>query len=162
MIRFVQRIGVSITGAMLAAILSLALVTAQEASGLTPSFGDGTLTIIGGGFQPNEQVRIEVRVGGMQVEVSTTANAQGEFRLRTDIPVQPGQSVELTAHGSQGTSMAAITSVPPPLSGGVEGPPAPAQAGQAPLGAPIVAVMLASAGILLLLAGKWTRRNRIA
>ncbi len=98
---------------------------ARQAEGLEPSFGDGRLTITGGGFKPNERVTLSVRTGGATQQFTTTADARGRFRLETGLAVQPGSSVALEARGDQGTTQAAITSAPPGLPI-APGPPAPA------------------------------------
>lgn len=105
--------------ALLALVFVLVLAGvahAQEnASEITPSFGDGRLKILGNRFKPNENVAITVKLDGRTAMFTTTANAQGEFQLDTGLSVRPGSSVELEARGDQGSGSAVITSVPPAL-----------------------------------------------
>jgi hypothetical protein len=91
----------------------------QESEGLTPFFGDGRLTITGGGFGAGEQIMLTVQASGTRYQFATTADARGQFRLATDLTLRAGASVQIEARGDQGTTQAAITSVP----GGLPTPP---------------------------------------
>ena len=93
-------------------IIAASPAAAQDAAELTPSFGNGRLTIIGAGFKAGEGVAITVTVAGGQQQVTTTADAHGNFRLATGIVVRPGQSLALDARGNQGTTLAVTTAVP--------------------------------------------------
>lgn len=120
----------SSAGALLATItsliLSLGLAAAQDTVGLTPSFGDGRLTVAGGGFRPGERVTLTVRAGGTSQQFMTTADTRGQFRLATGLTLSPGASVQIEARGDQGTTQAAITSAP----GGLPLPPGPEPEGR--------------------------------
>lgn len=100
---------------LMAALAFMLVVTgarAQEASALTPNFGNGKLSIEGAGFKPNEKITITVKLDSGASTFSVTADAQGAFNLDTGLAVQPGSSVQLDARGDQGSGAAAITSVP--------------------------------------------------
>jgi hypothetical protein len=107
-------------------VLSVAppLVGAQGSEGLTPSFGDGRLTLTGAGFRPNERITVSVRVGDARHEFTVTADPRGRFRLATGLSVPHGSSVRVDARGDQGTTQATITSAP----GALPGQPSPATA----------------------------------
>jgi hypothetical protein len=124
---------------LLALIISISNASAQETSALTPSFGNGVLSIAGAGFKPNEKVTITVKLNGTSQQVTATADAQGNFNINTGIRVQPGASLELNARGDQGTNVAAITAVPGTIP--QTGAPAPST------------LPLALTGLLMLLVG---------
>ena len=84
---------------------------AQE-DGLVPSFGDGRLVVLGAGFRAGELVAVTVRAEGVISQFAVPADAQGRFRLETNLVVRPCSAVELTARGDQGTTKAAITTAP--------------------------------------------------
>lgn len=119
---------------LLTTVVMLALsarpASAQGGEGLTPSFGDGRLTLTGDGFRPGERITVSVRVGDARPQFMVTADARGRFRLTTGLAVPPGSSLQIEARGEQGTTQAVITSVP----GGI---PARPDAGAAPP-APVV------------------------
>jgi LPXTG-motif cell wall-anchored protein len=93
-------------------VLLAGTAAAQDAAELTPSFGNGTLTIMGAGFKAQEVITIMVTVAGGKRQLTTTADAQGNVQVATGIAVRPGQSLELEARGDQGTTMAVTTAVP--------------------------------------------------
>ena len=121
-------------GLVLAGVGPARAAEEHDAFTLAPSYGDGTLTIIGNDFKPNERVTISAEVEGTSYTFTATADARGSFRLATGVAVPPGGSVALHAVGDQGTGRAAITSgpglLPPP-----EQPPVPSQLPRA--GAPL-------------------------
>src|SRR5207253_3005239 len=125
-------------GLLVAASTSLA-ATQEPEGGLLPSYGDGKLAVIGSGFKPGEHVTVTARVAGTQAQFTATADAQGSFRLETDMEVPPGTGVQLQALGDQGTGMAVITEAGPPQ-GAASGP---AEPGRQPSGPPLQAVALA-------------------
>lgn len=101
--------------AALVSLLSWGAGVAQdsdESEGLTPSFGNGRLTITGRGFGAGEQVTLTLQTGGTRHQFTATADARGQFRLATDLQVRPGSSVQIEARGDQGTTQAAITNAP--------------------------------------------------
>jgi hypothetical protein len=100
---------VTITTSPMAAI---ELAAAQEGEGITPSFGDGRLTISGGGFRAGERVSLTVQAAGTSHQFTALADAQGRFQLATDLMLRPGTSVQIEARGDQGTTVVAITSAP--------------------------------------------------
>jgi hypothetical protein len=85
----------------------------HDESGLTPSYGDGRLSVTGHGFMPGEPVTLTATVeGAAPVEQRAVADAQGELRIDTGLTARPGQGVALHARGDRGTVKAAITTVP--------------------------------------------------
>jgi hypothetical protein len=146
MIRFWRRITAAVALALLMVwTLATGVASAQEGGGLVPSFGDGTLTIAGDGFKPGEVVTITAQVGGTTHQLMATADAQGQFRLETDIAVPPGASVQLESRGDQGTVKAATTTAPGQL---------PRTAGASPLLVPAALIGLALVGAGLMLKGR--------
>lgn len=104
--------------------LVVALLAADPAAAqgsVTPSFGDGKLTLIGEGYRPGERVEMTVRVAGATHRFTATADARGRFRLETGLVVPPMSSVEIEARDEQGLTQATITSAP-----GLPPPPASA------------------------------------
>jgi hypothetical protein len=124
--QWIRCFGPALGIAVAAFLLLLIPAWAQGESGLTPSFGDGWLTVSGDGFQPGEGITLTVRVAGTRHQFTTTADARGRFRLATGLAVQPGASIALEARGDRGTTQAAMTSAPGPL-------PSPAGPGGAPV-----------------------------
>ncbi len=115
---------------------------AQDSAELTPSFGNGKLTISGAGFKAREAVTIIVTVEQGKRQLTTTADSQGNFELATAIAVGPGQSLELEARGDQGTTIAVTTAVPTMLPNtAAPGVPTPLVIG--------VALVILTAGIAL-------------
>ena len=152
-----QRVVVWATlGLCLGLILAVRGVGAQEGGGLEPSFGNGVLTITGDGFKAGEGVTLTIDVGGARQEQKVTADAQGHFELATGIAVRAGASVSIEARGDQGTTMAAITTVPNLL----PGTPGAAQPGQLPEtgGAALPLGMTAAIVLALLSTGLALRR----
>jgi len=158
-------VGVVLT-TMTALILGMGLAVGQESEGLTPSFGGGRLTITGGSFRAGEQITLTVQAGGTRQQFTAIADARGRFQLATDLVLRPGESVQLEARGNQGTTQAAMTSVP----GGLPLPPTPG-AGQPPgvgstVAVPIIpeadGLVLLGSGLVTLsaLAGLQARRRR--
>jgi hypothetical protein len=85
----------------------------HDESGLTPSYGDGSLVVTGHGFMAGEPVTLTITVeGAAPVEQRTVADAQGELRIDTGLTARPGAGVALHARGDRGTVKAAITSLP--------------------------------------------------
>lgn len=128
------------------ALLGPGTIWGQGESGLTPHFGDGRLVVTSDGFQPGEQVTLTVRVAGTTHQFTTTADAQGRFRLATGLAVPPGASVALEARGDRGTTQAAITSAP----GGLPGLPAPGGRSTPPIIPEAASWALVAAGLAAL------------
>ncbi len=129
-----------------ALLVGLALVAgagAQEASGLTPSFGDGRLSVTGDGFKPGEVVTLTMTIDGTSQQRSVTADPRGHFALATGLAVRSGAAVQINAQGNQGTNMAATTAVP-----GLLLPPT-GRSGLALTLMVLLAVAAGSAGLLL-------------
>lgn len=124
--QWIRIFGPALGAALTASLLFLTPTWSQGETGLTPSFGDGRLTVSGDGFQPGEGITLAVRVAGIRHQFTTTADARGRFRLVTGLAVQPGASVALEARGDRGTTQAAMTSAPGSL-------PSPAGPGRAPV-----------------------------
>ena len=141
-----------VIAALLGLLLTTGLAAAQEGEGLTPFFGDGRLTITGGGFRPGEQVTLTVQVAGSRHELQATADARGQFRLATSLAVLPGASVQIEARGNQGTTQAVITSAP----GGLPVPPGPEAGRPAAPGASGGVPLIPEADSLVLLAAGLT------
>lgn len=108
---------------IIAFLLNVATIAAQEEDGITPLFGSGKLTIQGAGFKPGENVTLTIKIEGAASEIKVKADPLGKFSLSTNLPVKPGQSIEIDARGDQGSGKAAITAVPPllPQTGGSAG-----------------------------------------
>jgi hypothetical protein len=133
----------AILAALLALVLTGGVVAAQGS--VTPSFGGGTLVLEGEGYRPGERVEITVRAGGQRQQFTATADAHGDFLLKTGLAVPPLSSLEIEARNEQGLTQATITSAPgsPPGSGSgaplppgpVPAPPPPDSGGECPAGA---------------------------
>jgi hypothetical protein len=96
------------------AVLGL-LMTATPAlaqGSVTPSFGDGRLTLSGEGYRPGERVEITVRTADASHEFTARADGRGRFRLETGLAVQPLSSVEIEARDERGLTQVSITSAP--------------------------------------------------
>ena len=122
----------AVTTGILATVAILALiagpVAAQASPQVTPSFGDGRLTITGSGFVSGERVALSVRAEGAMHRFAATADAQGQFRVETGLALRPGASVAVEAIGDRGSAVAVITSGPgaaplPPPAGPPPGDP---------------------------------------
>jgi LPXTG-motif cell wall-anchored protein len=113
----------------LVAIITLNTLPVAEPAvaqgGVTPSFGDGKLTVVGEGYRAGEQVEITVRVGGVGHQFTATADTRGRFRLETGLQVPPMSSVEIEARDEQGLTQATMTSAPGALTGPGGGMPLP-------------------------------------
>jgi hypothetical protein len=118
------RLGVSCALVALAILLSAGVVGAQGS--VTPSYGDGTLTLTGEGYRPGEQVQITVRAGGSTRSFSTVADARGRFQLATGLQVAPMSRVEIEARDEQGLTQVTTTSAPGAQPGPGGGMPLPA------------------------------------
>jgi hypothetical protein len=97
---------------------------------VTPSYGDGALTLTGEGYRPGEQVEITVRSGGTSQQFTIRSDARGRFRLETGLQVAPLSRVEVEARDEQGLTQVTTTSGPgamPATPGG--GMPLPAAPG---------------------------------
>jgi hypothetical protein len=116
--------GVSVVLAVLAVLLATGVAGAQGS--VTPSYGDGTLTLIGEGYRPGEQVEITVRAGGSTRAFSTVADARGRFQLATGLQVAPMSAVEIEARDEQGLTQVTTTSGPGAAPGPGGGMPLPA------------------------------------
>ena len=101
----------AIVATLLVTLVAVGSVGAQEDS-LVPSFGDGRLVVLGAGFRAGEVVSVTVRAEGVTSQFVAAADAQGRFRLETNLVVRPCSAVEVTARGDRGTSKAAITTAP--------------------------------------------------
>lgn len=112
--RWVMRSGVLALIAVLA--LSIGVAHAEEPPGdLVPTFHNGTLEVAGKGFKSDEFVDITVKVDGKESKFTALAGPEGDFTLVTNFDVNPGQEVEFKAQGNQGTTKAAIATVPQDL-----------------------------------------------
>ena len=149
------------TGASCAlAVLAMLLVTAVAVAqgSVTPSYGDGKLTLTGEGYQPGERVEITVRVGGSSQQFSVRADGRGRFRLETGLQIAPMSRVEVEARDEHGLIQVTTTSGPgtaPASEGGMPLPPLPTElprTGEAPdlsAGLAGLAVILIAAGLAL-------------
>ena len=127
------------------AVLAVLLVARPAAAqgSVTPSFGDGRLTLVGEGYRPGERVEIAVRTGGASHQFTATADPRGRFRLETGLAVPPLSSVEIEARDQQGLTQATITSAPGAPSGpGTGAPLPPAPVTGAPPAAPSPSVRM--------------------
>ena len=117
------------------AALALLLVTgvADAQGSVTPSYGDGTLALMGEGYRPGEQVEITVRAAGSTQTFSTRADARGRFRLATGLQIAPMSRVEIEARDEQGLTQVTTTSGPGALPGSGGGTSLPAPGGGMPL-----------------------------
>lgn len=90
-------------------------VGAQEPpSRLELSWGDNRpLVFTGNDWRPNERVTITARIDGQSYNFTTRADAQGSFRVETNVMVPPGAGVQYQAEGDQGTGVAGIADPPP-------------------------------------------------
>ena len=104
-------LGAAVAVMLLVTLGTIGSVGAQE-DGLVPSFGDGRLVVLGAGFRAGELVGVTVRAEGVISQFAAPADAQGRFRLATNLVVRPCSAVEVTARGDQGTTKAAITTAP--------------------------------------------------
>ena len=117
------------------AVLAVLLVARPAAAqgSVTPSFGDGRLTLVGEGYRAGERVEITVRVAGASHRFTATADPRGRFRLETGLAVPPLRSVEIEARDEQGLTQATITSAPgAPFGPGTGAPLPPAPVSGAP------------------------------
>lgn len=154
----------AVTGVLLVGIACLALlltarpVAAQGA--VTPSFGDGKLTLVGEGYRPAERVAITVRLAGASHQFNATADSRGRFRLDTGLQVPPLSKVEIEARDEQGLTQATTTSAPA-VPGGLPGggaavpgpaptPPGPAPTVVVPTQLPRTGGAIADSSLLLL------------
>jgi hypothetical protein len=117
------RSGRAFLAALVALILTGGVVAAQGS--VTPSFGDGTLVLRGEGYRPGERVEISVRAGGQVQQFTATADARGDFLLRTGLAVPPFSSVQIEARDEQGLTQATITGAPGSPAGSGSGAPLP-------------------------------------
>ena len=85
--------------ALLLTLLVLLLFTrpvlAQGA--VTPSFGDGQLTILGEGYRAGERVEIRDRVGGQSHQFAATADGRGlgsALRKRSELALEDLEAVD--------------------------------------------------------------------
>jgi hypothetical protein len=108
-------------------MLLLAAGGAVAQGSVTPSYGQGTLTLDGEGYRPGERVEIAVRVGGSTQAFTATADARGRFRLATGLQVAPMGSLEIEARDEQGMTQATITSGPSALPASGGGMPLPVE-----------------------------------
>jgi hypothetical protein len=105
----------------LALLLTVGPVAAQGS--VTPSFGDGKLTLVGEGYRAGERVAITVRLAGASYQFNATADRRGRFRLETGLQVPPLSKVEVESRDEQGETQVTMTnsrasSLPPqPLAG---------------------------------------------
>jgi hypothetical protein len=100
------------------ALLGLLLARPVSAQGsVTPSFGTGTLILVGESYRAGEQVAISVRSAGVSHAFTVTADARGRFRLDTGLVLPPLSSVQIEARDEQGDIQATMTSVPGGLPG---------------------------------------------
>jgi hypothetical protein len=155
----VRSLGLALVALLAVVGLSPRPVRSQGEGGLTPLFGDGRLVVTSDGFRPGEQITLTVRVAGITHRFTTTADAQGRFRLVTGLAVQPGASIALEARGDQGTTQAAITTMPGGLPGlpGPGGPRGPAIIPEAEPWALLVGGLAALGGVAL---HRWRRAGR--
>jgi hypothetical protein len=79
---------------------------------VTPSFGDGELTLSGAGYRPGERVEITIRIADGSHQFTARADGRGRFRLETGLGVQPFSSLEIEARDEQGLTQVSITTVP--------------------------------------------------
>jgi hypothetical protein len=114
----------------LAILLSAGVVGAQGS--VTPSYGDGTLTLTGEGYRPGEQVEITVRAAGSMQQFSARADANGRFQLATGLQVAPMSRVEIEARDEQGLTQVTTTSAPGAVPGPGGGMPLPPPGGGMP------------------------------
>jgi hypothetical protein len=132
---------------------------------VTPSFGDGLLTLAGEGYRAGEKVEITVRVGDTSYQLTVVADGRGRFRLATGVSVPPLSSVSIEARDEQGQTQAIITSAPAtraPPAGGAGLPPSeptrsPTQLPRTGVASPGLAV-LPLTGALLVGVGLLLRR----
>jgi hypothetical protein len=115
--------GASVLGASCTLVALVLMLTARVAvaqGAVTPSYGDGRLTVDGEGYRPGEQVEMTVRVGGSTQTFSTRADARGRFRLATGLQIAPMSPIEIEARDEQGLTQVTTTSAPgaPPGPGG--------------------------------------------
>jgi len=115
-------------GSVLAVLMLLLVAGGAIAQGaVTPSYGQGTLTLDGEGYRPGERIEITVRVDGSTQALTATANARGRFRLATGLQVPPMSRVEIEARDEQGMTQATITSGPGGPAGAGVGMPLPVE-----------------------------------
>ncbi|HZO27168.1 MAG TPA: hypothetical protein VFH48_14400 [Chloroflexota bacterium] len=126
--------GASCALAALAILLTTGVAGAQGS--VTPSYGDGTLTLTGEGYRPGEQVEITVRVAGSTQPFLARADARGRFRLATGLQIAPMSRIEIEARDEQGMTQVTTTSGPGALPGPGSGMPLPAPGGGMPRAAP--------------------------
>lgn len=128
------KFGASCALVALAILLSAGVVSAQGS--VTPSYGDGSLTLDGDGYRPGEQVEITVRVGGAAHSFSTRADARGRFQLATGLQVAPMSRVEIEARDEAGMTQVTTTSGPGAVPGPGGGMPVTGPGGGMPLPSP--------------------------
>ena len=107
-----HRITLGVSGALAALAILLATGVAAAQGSVTPSFGDGTLTLVGEGYRSGERVEITVRITGATQPFSATADARGRFRLATGLQVPPMSRVEIEARDEHGLTQVTTTSGP--------------------------------------------------
>ena len=128
-----HRITLAMSGALAALAILLLTGVASAQGSVTPSFGDGTLTLDGEGYRPGEQVQITVRIAGATQPFSATADARGRFRLATGLQVAPMSRVEIEARDEQGLTQVTTTSGPGAVPGPGGGMPVTGPGGGMPL-----------------------------
>ena len=99
--------------------------TAAAQGSVTPSFGGGTLTLVGEGYRAGERVELTVRAAGASHQFTTTADTRGRFRLDTGLALPPLSSLEIEARDEQGLTQVTITSTPGASPGSEAGAPLP-------------------------------------
>lgn len=130
------RVKLGVGGALVALAILLAAGPAAAQGSVTPSYGDGTLTLDGEGYRPGEQVEITVRVAGAAHAFSARADARGRFQLATGLQVAPMSRVEIEARDEAGMTQVTTTSGPGAVPGPGGGMPVTGPGGGMPLPPP--------------------------
>jgi len=86
--------------------------SAAAQGSVTPSFGSGSLVLLGEAYRPGERVELVVRAAGARHAFAAIADARGRFRYDTGLTPPPLSSLEIEATDEQGLAQATIASVP--------------------------------------------------
>ena len=94
---------------VIAGMLAVVAPTVAQGS-VTPSFGSGTLVLVGEGYRAGERVELAIRIAGATHHLTATADARGHFRLDTGLAIPPLSALQIEARDEQGQTQATITS----------------------------------------------------
>src|SRR5687768_7074057 len=131
-----RRVKLGVSGAVVALVILLSASVAGAQGSVTPSYGDGTLTLDGEGYRAGEMVEITVRVAGSTQTFSARADARGRFQLATGLQIAPMSRVEIEARDEAGMTQVTTTSGPGAVPGPGGGMPVTAPGGGMPLPPP--------------------------